>query len=145
MQTEDGKQTFPGSARREAGISGWAIKARAQEVSRVLVQLREKVAKQTGKQLTIMGLGGILSAADFWEYLKIGVDAAESCTGAFLNPHLGLELRLDSKALENKRNALTFEFEVMKNFFSEVFQYPTKPSRLMVDRKNKRVAIYKGL
>jgi dihydroorotate dehydrogenase len=90
--------TFPG--RPKAGVSGWAIKARAQEVARNLVDLRKEIPGRSGKPLAILGVGGVLTAQDFFERLAVGVDAVESCTGAFLNPYLGLEIRSYNRNVE---------------------------------------------
>jgi dihydroorotate dehydrogenase len=83
--------TFPGRPR--AGVSGWAIRARAQEIALNLVELRKEIPGRSGKPLTILGVGGVLTPQDFFDRLAVGVDAVESCTGAFLNPYLGLEIR----------------------------------------------------
>lgn len=57
-----GKQTFPDRHRErdreKAGVSGWAIKAKAQEVATNLVALREEF--KLGSDFILLGLGGVL-------------------------------------------------------------------------------------
>jgi dihydroorotate dehydrogenase (NAD+) catalytic subunit len=87
----DGSPVFP--ERKSAGISGWSISRRAHEIAQVLVSLRKEVFAMHGKRLTMLSVGGVVSRQDFLDRLDTGVDAVESCTGAFLNPYLGLEVR----------------------------------------------------
>ena len=92
---EDGKQTFPDRHREQdrenAGVSGWAIKAKAQEVATNLVALREEF--KLGSDFALLGLGGVLTKEDCKERKATGVTAVESCTGAFMNPLLGVHIR----------------------------------------------------
>lgn len=90
---EGERYTFPGPGRERAGISGWAIKARAHEVAKNLVDLKKEISTSPGKHFAILGLGGVLTPRDFYDRLAVGVDAVESCTGAFLDPYLGLKIR----------------------------------------------------
>ena len=99
---EGRKYTFPGKGRSRAGVSGWAIQARAQEIARNLVALRKEIPARSGKPLAILGVGGVLTPQDFFDRLEVGVDAVESCTGAFLNPHLGMEIRSSHRAAKQK-------------------------------------------
>jgi len=92
-QEDSDQQTFPGEGRDKAGVSGWAIKARAREVAENLVLLRKEIRGREGNPLAILGVGGVLTAQDYFERLRTGVDAVETCTGAFLNPSIGLEIR----------------------------------------------------
>jgi dihydroorotate dehydrogenase len=91
---------FPDSGRERAGVSGWAIKARAQEVAENLVTIRQEIGTSPKKNFAILGLGGVLKPEDFRDRLAAGVDAVESCTGAFLDPYLGLKIR----SMENLEN-----------------------------------------
>jgi len=100
-----GKPTFHGSGRELAGVSGLAVRQRAHEVARNLVHLRNKLAPQLRRKLEIIGVGGVLTADDALYYLdSIGVDAVESCTGAYINPNLALETRLDRTAADEARS-----------------------------------------
>jgi dihydroorotate dehydrogenase (NAD+) catalytic subunit len=142
---QGGDQTFPDSEtakRDKAGISGWCIKARAQEVCRNLVSIRKDLCATGRKPLTILGVGGVINRADCSDYLdNIGVDGVESCTGAFLNPYLGLEVRLDEEAIKKPVPAMAFGASVVSNFLKDVFLNPTQPPGLRIDTRTRRVAI----
>lgn len=85
-----GAQFFPGKRERErAGISGFAIKGLAMDVAQCLLSLRES----NRYDYAVIGVGGVTTPADFEEYMALGVDAVQSCTGAWLNPHLAQEIR----------------------------------------------------
>ena len=132
----------PPIVRETAGISGWAIKARAQEVARNLVELRPKVLRDFKKRLVILGLGGVLTAQDVYDYLDtIGVDAVESCTGAFLNPLLGLHARLDVEALKKRPSRLAFELKYIKDFLEELFSSSSADSRIRIDPSSRIIAV----
>jgi dihydroorotate dehydrogenase len=98
-----GEQAFPdgapGVSRLTGGISGHAVKPWAKEVCRHLVQLRR--AHRSTRRLTILAAGGVLAAHDVFEYLRLGVDGVQSCTGAFLNPYLAY----DARTLLSQRSA----------------------------------------
>jgi dihydroorotate dehydrogenase len=89
----DGESTFPGRPR--AGVSGSAIKGLGQEVVKNLVALRGEF-KRSHNDFTILGVGGVITPEDALEYLNLGADGVESCTGAFLNPNLGLLIRSET-------------------------------------------------
>ena len=130
----EGKQSLPdagATSRAEAGVSGWAIKARAQEVAKNLAALK----KELYPSLTILAIGGVTEPQDVWDYLSIGVDGVESCTGAFLNPHLGLEVRFE------KPNLLTFELEIFRKSLREVIRHPISPAQITVDRETRTVTL----
>lgn len=97
-----GEQAFPdgapGVSRLTGGISGHAVKPWAKEVCRHLVQLRRA---HRSKRLTILAAGGVLAAQDVFEYLRLGVDGVQSCTGALLNPYLAY----DARTLLSQRSA----------------------------------------
>lgn len=138
---EQGQETFPG--RPTAGISGAAIRARAQEVARSLVSLKRKVFTDLKKELTVFGLGGVTKPEDAFTYLdNIGVDAVETCTAAFVNPNFGLEMRLDKAAVEKTTNSsLLFELKAFAKFLEEAAFHPKRKSRLRVDRRTRQVLI----
>jgi dihydroorotate dehydrogenase len=77
--------------RPKAGVSGIAIRDYGLKTARELVSLRETHRATT--DWVIIGVGGVMSAADFKAYRDEGVDAVQSCSGAWLNPRLALELR----------------------------------------------------
>jgi dihydroorotate dehydrogenase len=143
---QNGRQTFPNGengSRANAGISGWCIKERAQEVASNLVSIRKDLyATGRKKPLTILGVGGVIDRADCFEYLDtIGVDGVESCTGAFLNPYLGLDVRLDEGASRRKVSAVAFGANTIGKFFEDVFLNPSAPPGLRIDTKTRRVTV----
>jgi len=137
---DKGQPTFPG--RENAGISGWAIKAKAQEVSRNLVALQPDVSRDFKKRLTIFGLGGVLTRRDASDYLdEIKVDAVESCTGAFLNPNLALEVRRDEETEQRKPSIVGFGLEVAGKVLKDIVVHPLSRSRIRIDLARRRVAV----
>jgi dihydroorotate dehydrogenase len=99
-----GRKVFPDRKdpddRVPAGVSGWAIQPYAAEVAAGLVRLRREVWLDSGKVLTMLSVGGVLNKTDFERRLSSGVDGVETCTGAFLNPHIGLDIRYDQDAAD---------------------------------------------
>lgn len=87
----DGKEVFPG--RPKAGISGAPIKWAGLEMVRSLKDIREEL----GLGYKILGMGGVLSAADFHEYLDAGADTVMSVAGAMWNPGLAAEIKASLK------------------------------------------------
>lgn len=86
-----GQEVFPG--RQKAGISGAPIKWAGLEMTRLLNQYRQEF-NYTYK---IVGLAGVLSAADFHEYRAAGADIVMSVTGAMWNPDLAAEIKASLK------------------------------------------------
>lgn len=132
----DGEHVFP--ARPVAGISGWAIARRAEEVAKNLAEVRDEILARHGKRLTVLSVGGILTAEDVHQRLEVGVDGAESCTGAFLNPNLGLEVRRPEHPTR-RPNRLMFELEALAKFLDDAVLHPTRKSRVRMDSRNRRV------
>ena len=144
VRSKEGKASIPKNpvttqSRLVAGISGWAIKERAQEVAKNLVALRDEIASETGKRLTILGVGGVMTSADVEEYLQIGVDGVESCTGAFVNPNLGLDVRIDAEV--KRPNQLVLGLKVGWKILEDVVRHPGKTSRIRVDKKTGQVVV----
>ena len=84
---EDGNEVFPG--RPTAGVSGAPIKWAGLEMTKSLDTIR----KDHDLNYKIIGMGGVLSAADFQEYRDAGADYVMSVAGAMWNPGLGQEIR----------------------------------------------------
>lgn len=82
-----GKEAFPG--RPKAGISGAPIKWAGIEMVESLVRIRSEL----GQKYKILGMGGVLSAADFKEYRQAGADIVMSVAGAMWNPGLAAEIK----------------------------------------------------
>jgi dihydroorotate dehydrogenase (NAD+) catalytic subunit len=120
VNRSDKTPTFPG--RDKAGISGWSIKSRAHEVARNLVALQKDVHLNYNKRLTLLSIGGVITKQDFDDRLAIGVDGVESCTGAYLNPYLGFEIRFDQTAGDRLLRALSspkFEWRTIRGLTKE--------------------------
>lgn len=84
---KDQQPFFPG--RPTAGLSGWSIREAGLDMARRLAAFN--TANQLG--LAIIGVGGVMTADDIDAYLSLGVDAVQSCTGAYLDPDLALKWR----------------------------------------------------
>jgi dihydroorotate dehydrogenase (NAD+) catalytic subunit len=84
---ETGETIFPG--RPKAGISGAPIKWAGLEMTALLKKYREEF----GYTFKIIGLGGVLTASDFHEYITAGADYVMSVTGAMWNPLLAQEIK----------------------------------------------------
>lgn len=91
----NGQQALPGEGRLSSGVCGHAIKWAGLEMTQRLKRLRE----DAGLNFTIIGVGGVMNAADFDEYRRAGADAVMSATGAMWNPHLAEEIRRDAHEL----------------------------------------------
>jgi len=83
----DGNDVFPGRAK--AGISGAPIKWAGLEMSRLLAKYRDEL----GFSYKVIGIGGVISADDFHEYLENGSDIVMSVAGAMWNPQLAGEIK----------------------------------------------------
>ena len=94
----NGQQIFPG--RTKAGISGSAIKLKAREVVRNLVEIRTK----NSYQFDILAVGGVTTSQDIQDYLNIGANGVQSCTGALMNPDLAIKTRLHTGWIPDPRD-----------------------------------------
>ena len=84
---EKGKPVLPG--RTHSGVCGQAIKWAGLDMARRLKKLREVF----GYSYTIIGVGGVATPEDFFEYRKAGADIVMSATGAMWNPYLAQEIK----------------------------------------------------
>ena len=89
---KEGKQALPGEGRLRSGICGASIKWAGLDMVRKLKKLRSEL----GYSYTIIGVGGVMDADDFFEYRDAGADIVMSATGAMWNPYLakGIKERL---------------------------------------------------
>ncbi len=85
----EGRQALPGAGRDTAGVCGAAIRWAGLEMVRRLARLRECGADD----FAIIGVGGVLTAADYREYREIGADAVMTATGAMRDGALGAAVR----------------------------------------------------
>ena len=86
---EKGEQALPGEGRSRSGVCGHAIKWAGLDMVKKLKKLREEF----GYKFTIIGVGGVTQAEDFFEYRNAGADIVMSATGAMWNPYLAEEIK----------------------------------------------------
>ncbi len=86
---KNGKQALPGEHRLISGLCGHAIKWAGLAMVRKLKKIREEL----GYKYTIIGVGGVMNADDFFEYRDAGADVVMSATGAMWNPYLAKEIK----------------------------------------------------
>ncbi|MDD5720908.1 MAG: dihydroorotate oxidase [Candidatus Pacebacteria bacterium] len=86
---EKGEQALPGEGRLRSGVCGHAIKWAGLDMVKRLKKLREKMRYK----FTIIGVGGVTTPDDFFEYQKAGADIVMSATGAMWNPYLAQEIK----------------------------------------------------
>jgi dihydroorotate dehydrogenase (NAD+) catalytic subunit len=84
----EGKPALTGG-RVTSGTCGAPIKWAGLDMVRRLKALREKL----GFSYAIIGVGGVITADDFFEYRDAGADAVMSATGAMWNPYLAKEIK----------------------------------------------------
>ncbi|MEK7582892.1 MAG: dihydroorotate oxidase [Patescibacteria group bacterium] len=85
----DGTQALPGGEwRLKSGICGSPIKWAGLDMVRRLATLRD-----TGMKYTIIGVGGVMTPADYHEYRSAGADVVMSATGAMWNPRLAIQIK----------------------------------------------------
>lgn len=95
-----GNPALPGTGREKAGVCGAAIRWAGLDMTRRLVRHRNRAAERDGEDLTIIGIGGVLSTDDYESYRAAGADAVMTATGAMRDPHLGAAVRqLEAAAL----------------------------------------------
>ena len=86
---EDGSQALPGKGRLRSGICGAGIAWAGLDMVRRLHTLR----REKGYTYEIIGVGGVMSPADFSDYRKVGADLVQSVTGAMWNPDLAAQIK----------------------------------------------------
>jgi dihydroorotate dehydrogenase len=90
--TRDGRPPFIGTSRdpreerREAGVSGVAIRNLALEFVRRAAELGRRLGVE------VIGIGGVMTAADVVAFLDAGAVAVQSVTAAFFNPDLASDV-----------------------------------------------------
>lgn len=91
-----GAQALPGDGRLVSGICGAGIKPAGLKMSANLLAAREKLGLRS-PDLVIVGVGGVMTAADALEYLQLGADGVQSGTGAMWQPHLAADFKRQLK------------------------------------------------
>lgn len=79
-----GRQALPGGGRAVSGVCGSSIKWAGLDMVKRLAALRQKL----DLDYAIIGVGGVMTTADFLEYRAAGAECVQSATGAMWNPHL---------------------------------------------------------
>ena len=86
---ESGAQALPGEGRVRSGVCGHAIKWAGLDMVKKLKNLREEL----GLGYAIIGVGGVTTPQDYFEYRSERADAVMSATGAMWNPYLAQEIK----------------------------------------------------
>jgi dihydroorotate dehydrogenase (NAD+) catalytic subunit len=84
-----GAQALPGEGRLKSGVCGSGIRWAGLEMVARLKLLREK----NNLSYTIIGVGGVMKAQDYFEYRSVGANAVMCATGAMWNPYLAQEIK----------------------------------------------------
>jgi dihydroorotate dehydrogenase (NAD+) catalytic subunit len=90
---EKGEQALPGPNRLKSGVCGAGIKWAGVDMAKRLAAARTKL----GLDYKIVGVGGVMSAADYHEYRAAGADLVQSATGAMWNPQLAAQIKASGK------------------------------------------------
>ncbi len=85
----NGEQALPGQNRLSSGMCGASIKWAGLDMVKRLSALRKKLSLN----YEIIGVGGVMSVADYRDYRQAGADAVQSATGAMWNPELAIEIK----------------------------------------------------
>lgn len=86
---ENGDQALPGLSRLRSGVCGAGIKWAGLDMVRRLDALRKK----EGYTYEIIGVGGVMTPADFAEYREAGADVVQAVTAPMWNEHLAQEIK----------------------------------------------------
>lgn len=84
-----GEQALPGPNRLRSGVCGYGIKWAGLDTVKGLKKIKDK----KNYKFSITGVGGVLTANDYFEYLKAGADSVMSATGAMWNPYLAQQIK----------------------------------------------------
>jgi dihydroorotate dehydrogenase (NAD+) catalytic subunit len=90
---EQGSQLLPGPGRLKSGACGASIKWAGIDMVRRLDAYR----KAQHLDFEIIGVGGVMNAADFHEYRSSGANIVQSATGAMWNTGLAQEIKASLK------------------------------------------------
>lgn len=83
-----GNQALPGNNRLRSGVCGDTIRWAGLEMVKKLNRIR----KAKKYKFEIVGVGGVMSASNYFKYRKAGADLVQSATGAMWNPYLAYEI-----------------------------------------------------
>lgn len=85
---EKGNQALPGPNRLKAGICGAGIKWAGLDMVRRLARIKERMKTD----FAIVGVGGVMTPEDYFQYRKAGADLVQSATAAMWNPYFAYEI-----------------------------------------------------
>ncbi len=88
-----GAQALPGEGRLRSGVCGSGIRWAGLSMTQRLVRLRAEM----GFRFTVVGVGGVNTAADYHAYRRAGADAVMSATGAMWNPLLAEQIHAEMR------------------------------------------------
>lgn len=86
---ENGDQYLPGKGRLKSGTCGAGIRWAGLDLVKRLDTLR----KGKGYEYEIVGVGGVMTPADYEAYRAAGADLVQSVTGAMWNQYLAQEIK----------------------------------------------------
>ncbi len=86
---KDGHQVLPGQNRKKSGVCGASIKWAGLE----MVEKLKMARKESGADFKIIGVGGVMTPNDFFQYRNAGADFVMSATGAMWDPYLAKEIK----------------------------------------------------
>lgn len=85
---KNGNQALPGEGRLVSGLCGAGIKWAGLD----MVKRMDNLRSQKGYKYEIVGIGGVMTPADFHEYRASGADLVQACTGPMWNPNLAHDI-----------------------------------------------------
>ena len=86
--SEGGEAALSGDGRALAGVCGAALKPTGLN----MVHRANRLRKAKGYDFAIIGVGGMASPDDYFEYLEAGADAVQGATGPMWNNRLAVEI-----------------------------------------------------
>jgi len=88
---EKGEQALPGkSIRLSSGVCGHAIRWAGLEMVEKIMAYKNT---QAWKDFVVIGVGGVTKVEDYLAYIRTGVNAVQSATGAMWKPGLAIDIR----------------------------------------------------
>ena len=86
---KNGNQFLPGEGRLKSGICGAGIKWAGIDMVKRLHSIR----KAKGLDFEIIGIGGVMTPADYRDYIDAGANAVQSVTAAMWNDQLAAQVK----------------------------------------------------
>ncbi len=86
---EQGEQALPGPNRLRSGLCGAGIKWAGLDMVARLAKLRAA----RGYKYEIIGVGGVMTPADYHAYIDAGANLVQSATGAMWNTDLAIDIK----------------------------------------------------